>query len=146
MSSCCGMPPRSTEPYYPLPPGLEELAQQWDKTYPGVLDDVVQVVGSGDWDAMGDGVCNIPAYAPDKAIEAALEQLTLAITRADTERRRKAGAWYVRWGLVTLGPAMSEAGQQFVAVAQQDAVALLKLNPIPLPSGAQFSYQMHYPA
>jgi hypothetical protein len=142
MSSCCGMPPRSQEPEYPMPPSLEILIRTWEGRYPGFLQAASEDIGCGDWDAMKEGDTCIPPYTPARAVEACKTQLARIILQQEQDTKRKQGSWHVRWGITKLSDALSSEGAQAVVQFEQEAAGYVN-EPVFL-SGAQFQYQIHY--
>ena len=142
MSSCCGMPPRSQEPEYPLHPALDALVRRWDQEHSGFLQEVYLDIGCGDWDAMKEGEANIPPYTLERAIEASKAHLAQILLAAEQKAKREKGSWHVRWGITKLPEELSPAGRDKVGQFYEEAQALLR-EPVAI-SGAEFQYQIRY--
>lgn len=99
LMSCCGFPPRSNEPEYPLHPALAALLQRWEQEHPGIFEAVRGEIGRGDWDALGADGLHVPAYSLSKAFEVAVDQLGKVLLANERARQIKKGSFLVRWGL-----------------------------------------------
>lgn len=101
--SCCGFPPPSNEPRYPIHPDILQMLEEWESMCPTVGIILAEELSSGDWrplenedDLTG---LEIPPFTPTGAVDFAVDELKWMLLEIQTAKFMKEGPWHVRWGL-----------------------------------------------
>lgn len=118
--SCCGFPPASPEPLYPMPAPLLGFLQDWETRCPGVLQSVALTIGNGNYDKMGTQEAgHVPPYTLSEACAVALEELERALLAQDKTRALRDGPWWVRAGLKTYVPTLDATTRAYLETQRQ---------------------------
>lgn len=118
--SCCGFPPPSNEPRYPIHPDILQMLEEWEAMCPSVGIILAEELSSGDWRPLENeddlAGMTLPPFTPIGAVDFSVGELEGILIHCQGARLLKEGPWHVRLGLTKPSRTLDDVSKRHLEV------------------------------